>query len=434
MFKNFLIVAVRNITRQKGFSFINIAGLALGLTACLLIGFFVWDEMQYDRFLAGENQVYRVYNQVTGDDGTTELAVTQPVYAGILQHEFPEVEQTTRVMMTAKYKTLFEAGKHKLYEENGFFVDSTFFDVFPLSLIYGHSTRALDDPASIVISQDMAERLFEKENPIGRQIVVNKEPLQVTAVFQNNRRFHLQFNFLRPVAALHIPKERMESWQWQQFYNYVKVKKGTDGRLLESKFQNLINTRSKAFAREGDAHRKPFLQPLRAIHLYSAAFKFDMARRGNITYVNALIIIAGFILVIACFNFVNLATAKSLQRAKEVGVRKTIGAGRKQLIFQFMGETLLLAVISMMVAVALTITFLPWLNQFTNKQISAGLLIHPFVLLLIVLLTLLVGILAGFYPALVLSGFRPVQVLKGTISGDVQPGKIPWLRNGLVVI
>jgi putative ABC transport system permease protein len=173
---------------------------------------------------------------------------------------------------------------------------------------------------------------------------------------------------------------------------------------------------------------------LQDIHLHSAAFKFDIAERGNINYVKALIIIAAFILAIACFNFVNLATAKSLQRAKEVGIRKTIGAGRKQLILQFMGETLLLAAISMIIAVILTVLFLPWLNQFTGKQISPGLFANPLVCLLILTLTMLVGILAGFYPALVLSGFKPIHVLKGTGAENKRPGKIPWLRNGLVVI
>jgi putative ABC transport system permease protein len=170
------------------------------------------------------------------------------------------------------------------------------------------------------------------------------------------------------------------------------------------------------------------------VHLYSSNFKFDPAQRGNITYVNALTIIAIFILLIACFNFVNLATAKSLQRAKEVGVRKSVGADRKQLMLQFIGETILLSFISIIISVALAFILLPWLNEFTGKNISAGLFANPMVIFLMIGLSLVVGILAGFYPALVLSGFKPIKVLKGTITADEEPGKIPWLRHGLVVI
>lgn len=179
--------------------------------------------------------------------------------------------------------------------------------------------------------------------------------------------------------------------------------------------------------------KKPIFQPLEKIHLYSADFKFDFAERGNITYVRALSIIAIFILLIACFNFINLATAKSLQRAKEVGVRKTIGAERKQLIFQFIGETVFLTFISILISIGLTIILLPWLNNFTGKNISFDLFSNPLVLLLFAILTLTVGTLAGFYPALVLSNFKPLKVLKGAVT-DEAAGKTPWLRHALVVV
>ena len=435
MIRNILAVAFRNINRHKGFSFINIAGLTLGLTACLLIGFFVWDEFQYDKFIPEGNRVFRIYNEYSNNEGTNDLAVSPPVFATTLQQDFPEVERTTRVLMQPSYKKLFEAGKIKLYEENGFYADPTFFDVFPLSFKYAISARPLDDHSSIVISQEMAERFFGNENPVGKSITMDKELLQVKAVFQKNRWFHLQFNYLRPMAAANIPADRMNSWGWQQFYNYVKVKKGADPSLLESKFQKTVKIKSQPFNKDGNRTNMPFFQSLKDIHLHSSSFKFDTAgERGNITYVNALIIIACFILVIACFNFVNLATAKSLQRAKEVGVRKTIGADRTQLTFQFLGETFLLATISMIIAIILTLIFLPWLNQFTNKQISSGLFLQPLVILLILMLTLIVGVFAGLYPALVLSGYKPINVLKSSISQVQSPGKIPWLRNGLVVV
>ncbi len=429
----FFKTAFRNIIKHKGFSFINIAGLTLGLTACILIGLFVWDENQYDKFLAGGDQVYRVYEEYTNHDGASTLAVTAPMYATTLQQDFPEVEKTARVLMLPETKTLFEAGNKKLYEESGYYVDSTFFEVFPLAIKHGTSIKALDGIASIALSQEMAERFFGNENPVGKQILMDKVPYQVKAVFEKNPKFHLQFNYLVPITAAQIPAERMQKWGWHQFYTYVKVKKGTNINALQSKFQNEVQQKSKAFHDDAASSDKPFFQSLKDIHLFSADFKFDAAQRGNITYVNALTIIAIFILLIACFNFINLATAKSLQRAKEVGVRKSIGAGRKQLMFQFIGETVLLSFISVLIAVIFSITLLPWLNDFTGKHISVALFINPVMILLFVALIFIVGIIAGFYPALVLSGFKPVKVLKGNISANETAGKIPWLRHGLVI-
>src|SRR3954447_1946201 len=169
MFRNFFKVAFRNIVRHKGFSFINIAGLTFGLTACILIGLFVWDEHQYDRFLTGGDRVYRIYDQYTNNEGTQELAVSSPMFATTLQQDFPEVEKTARVMMLPENKTLFEAGKNKLYEQSGYFVDSTFFEVFPLAFKYGSSAHALDDPSSVVLSEEMAQRFFGNEDPVGKQ-------------------------------------------------------------------------------------------------------------------------------------------------------------------------------------------------------------------------------------------------------------------------
>ena len=433
MLKNFLTTAIRHITRHKGFSFINIAGLTLGLSACFLIGLFVWDEYQYDTFIPGGAQVYRIYDERDIKQGMEKMAVTPPVFATTLRQDFPEVEQVARVMMTAEYKTLFEVGNNKLYEQNGYFVDSTFFGVLPLTFKYGSSAKVLDEPASIVLSDEMAVRLFGNENPVGKQLLIDKLPLRVKGVFVKDVRFHLPFNFLRPLAAVHVPAERMQSWGWQQFFTYVKLKRGTDVHELELKFQKEVKEKSASFAKQRSIALTPFFQPLSAIHLHSADFKFDTAQRGNITYVNALTIIAIFILLIACFNFINLATAKSLKRAKEVGVRKAAGAGRRHLILQFMGETVLLAFISIVLSVILAALLLPWLNQFTGKHISFALFARPVVSLLLIGLTILVGIIAGFYPALVLSNFKPASVLKGNPAGGEQPGRIPWVRHGLVV-
>ena len=433
MLKNFFKVAIRNLSRHKSFSVLNIAGLALAMTTCILIGLFVWDEKQFDKFIPASDQLFRVYNVHTDDEETQNMAVTSPMYATTLLNDFPEVKQAARVMMTAEMKMLFEAGGTKLYESGGLFVDSTFFELFSLPVKYGSLSGALNDPASIVISSSMARRFFGDRDPIAQKILMNKTAYLVKAVFEKDEKFHLQFDFAIPIAAVGLPAERMQRWGWQQFFTYVKLNESADAKSLESKFQRVVKQKAQPFPGENEYEYKPFLQPVKNIHLYSANFKFDNAQRGNIAYVNGLTIIALFIIIIACFNFVNLATARSLQRAKEVGVRKAIGAGRKQLIFQFMGETVLLSMMSIIIAVGLATLLLPWLNEFTDKKISYELMAKPVTILLLFGLALVIGILAGFYPALVLSGFKPVKVLKGNASGAEDAGKTPWLRHSLVI-
>jgi putative ABC transport system permease protein len=434
MFRSYCKTAFRSLTKHKSFSFINIAGLTLGLAASMLIALFVWDEHQYDRFVPGGEDVYRIYDEVTNNQGTENVSVTPPTFAGVLQQAFPTVLATTRVLDQPEHKVLVEADGKQLYEQSGYFVDSTFLSVFPLPFVMGSSAKALDDPSSIVVSREMADRFFGDENPIGRKMLIDKQPVQVRGVFEKNAKFHLQFDYLRPLSAAQIPAEPMQSWQWQQFYTYVSVRKGTDMQALQAGFGHLIEERAYPKIKIQGFTYLPRFQALRDIHLHSASFKFDQAQRGNITYVNALLIIAVFILAIACFNFINLSTAKSLRRAKEVGVRKTIGAGKRQLILQFIGETVLLALISTILAVLLTGLVLPWLNHFTDKAMSLSLLASPATVGLVLLSPFVVGTLAGFYPAIVLSGFDPVKVLKAGVLQGGAPGRIQWLRQGLVVV
>jgi putative ABC transport system permease protein len=430
MIQNFFKLAVRNLARHKGFSFINIAGLTLGLTACLLIGLFVWDERQFDRFVPEADQVYRIYYKSTGAEGTSIIASTPSPFATTLRQEFPEVEVTAR-FKSINAKDLVEANGKKLYEVNGAYADPAFLEIFPLTFQFGSASRALNDPASIILSQEMAERFFGKNDPVGKQVLIENSPLQVKGVFRSNPKFHLPINYILPLSAAGISETDLQNWHWYAFYNYVKLKKGADVASLEPKFQSQVHTKINELKAQGFPVLTPYFQSLNKVHLHSASFKHDIAVRGNITYVNALTAIAVFILIIACFNFVNLATAKSVQRAKEVGVRKTIGASRKGLMIQFIAETVLFAFISIIFSIALTYVFLPWMNQFTEKQIPFEVFANPLLWLLLLGLILAVGILAGLYPALVLSGFKPVRVLKGAVVSDARPG---LLRHGLVVV
>ncbi|WP_242917183.1 ABC transporter permease [Pontibacter liquoris] len=434
MLRNYFKTAYRNLIRHKGFTIINIAGLALGLTACLLIGLFVYDELQYDKFLPEGEQVYRIYDEVSSPDGDETVLPTPPPFATTLDENFPEVEQTVRILMQPfDGQNLVEWGEKRTYEQGEFIADPGFFKIFPLSFKYGSPEKALDDPSSIVVSDKFAQKVFGNIDPVGQKLTVNKQPFLVRGVFESNPKFHMPVNFVLSLKAAEFPPERMKSWGWQQFFTYVKLREGADPSLTQAKFRDIVKKQVDPSTNEPYKY-KPYFQPLSKVYLYSASFKYNLFLKGNITYVKALSIIAIFILLIACFNFVNLATAKSMQRAKEVGVRKAIGASRSQLMQQFLAETLLLTLISVIFAAALTSLVLPSLNAFTGKEMSFNIFSNPQLLLLLLGLTLVVGMLAGFYPALVLSGFNPVRVLKGAVVSDSRIGKVQWLRHGLIVV
>ncbi len=432
MFKNYFKVALRNLYRYKGFSFINILGLAIGITGCLLIGLFVWDEMQYDKFIKDGASVYRLYQQRESDAGVTASANTPPVFAPHLKQQFPEVEGTTRILMWPG-KVLMEKDEVRAYENKGLIADSTFFAMFPLKFLKGDAKTALD-PLSIVITEETAKKYFGEKDPIGQMLKINKTDFAVKAVLASlPEHFHLDFNYVMPMSSAGIPADRMESWGWNQFFTYIKLKDGTNVPLLQNKLQEAVKKQATASG-ETEQPSLPYFQTLQDIHLGSANFEYDIANRGNRTYVKGLSIIAIFVLLIACFNFINLATARSFRRAKEIGVRKVIGADRKQLIFQFTGETILLSLIAIIIAVGATFLILPYLNSFTGKSISFNPFSNPLLAFSILATALAIGILSGIYPALVMSGFQPIRVLKGLKPTGSSSGSSATLRQGLVIV
>ena len=433
MIKNYFKIALRNLRKHPGFSAINIAGLTLGITACLLIGLFVWDEKQFDQFVPNNDLIYRIYDQRTTPQGVENVASVPPMFATTLKKDYPEVDVTARIIMT-QLRALIEFGEKKIYEENGIITESTFFDIFPLKTKYGSVVKALDDPTAIILSEQLSTLFFGKTNPIGKTITLDKQSFQVKAVLaDNDNKFHLKIKYVLPMLWLQLPAERMQSWNWQQFYTYVKLKPGSNVAALQHKFQRQVIREVHPRTKDAGFRLLPNFQPLQKIHLYSSDFKYDNAIRGNILYVKGLSLIALFILLIACFNFINLATAKSLQRAKEVGVRKSIGANRRQLVFQFTIETMMLTLVSVIVAAALALVLLPQLNHFTEKDINPGIFTNPLFVLLLASGCVVIGTLAGFYPALVLSGFKPISVLKGSTTTGKSGGG-DWLRKGLVVV
>jgi putative ABC transport system permease protein len=431
MFRNYLKTAVRNLLRYKGFAMINIASLTIGIIGCMVIGLFVWDEWQFDKKIKDGENIYRIYEERKNENTTSFNAPVPPMYATFLQQHYPEVDQTARILMSVD-KFLIEVGEKRNYEDKGWFVDSSFIKFFSLKLVNGDAATALNVPRSIVISEDLAKKYFDNQDPIDKTVIVDKDTLVVKGVLAKlPDHFHLDFHFLMPMSVTGISKERFEKWTWHQMYTYIKLKPGADAQQLQEKFRAYIKKEIFPTLTQTGSTFMPLFQPLDKIHLYSSDFVYDNSIRGNATYVKALTIIALFVLLIACFNFINLATARSFRRAKEIGVRKVVGAERKQLVLQFISETILLSVLSVLIAAAITFFIVPALNQFTGKSIQFNLFTNPVLAGLILLGGIVVGILAGVYPALVLSGFQPIKVLK---SMKLTGSGTPWLRQALVVI
>jgi putative ABC transport system permease protein len=430
MFRNYLKTTLRNLLRYKGFAAINILSLTIGIIGCLVIGLFVWDEKQFDKNIPGAEHIYRIYEERKDNNATTYNAPVAPVYATFMQQQYPEVDTTARMMMLGSDKFLMEVGDRKAYEEKGKFVDPSFFHLFSLKFTRGDVASALTTPNSVVLNEDLAGRYFGNTDPIGKTIYIDKDTFEVKGVMAGlPSHFHLDFNYLMPIAAAGVPAERMQRWTWHQFFTYIKLKPGADVVQLQNKFQAQAKKQIETIERNSTF--LPFFQPLKDVHLKSADFIYDNAIRGNESYVKGLTIIALFVLVIACFNFINLATARSFRRAKEIGVRKVVGADRGQLILQFISETVLLSVLSMLLAVIATLAIVPALNEFTGKSISFNPVTNPVLGLLLLLAGIVIGTLAGIYPALVLSGFQPIKVLKNMkLSG----GSGSWLRPALVVV
>lgn len=432
MFRNYLKTAIRNLLRYKGFSIINIVGLTIGLTGCMVIGLFVWDEWQYDKNIPGGENIYRVYEQRNDNNSLTHAACVPPAFATFLDKEYPEVDTTARILMS-RDKFLMERNEKKNYEEKGIFVDGSFLQVFPLKFRGGNPATALEAPGSIVLTEELAHRYFGNEDPIGKQIKVDKDDFNVTGVLEAlPSHFHLDFHYLMSLSSAGLPADRMQRWTWHQFYTYVKLKPGADVQQLQDKFQAHVKKEIFPTLTQSGSTFLPFFQQLKDIHLQSSDFIYDNAVRGNETYVKALTMIALFVLVIACFNFINLATARSLRRAKEIGVRKVVGAMRRQLIMQFVGETVLLAFFSLLLSVAATLLLVPSLNAFTGKSIVFNPFTNPLLAVVILAAGIVTGILAGIYPALVLSGFQPVKVLRSMKLTAGKGGS--WLRHALVVV
>ncbi|MFZ1799193.1 MAG: ABC transporter permease [Chitinophagaceae bacterium] len=429
MFKNYFKTAWRNIIRNKAFSIINILGLALGLTCSLLIFLWVRDEQSVDAFHKNGKQLYQVYERSKYDGKIDAGYTTQGLLAQELKKKIPEIQYASAFDYAAAPGTqnTFEAG-NKIKKMTGMFAGADFFNMFSFHLLQGSVKKALSEPSGIAISRQMADNFFgSPEKAIGKTIQFeNKESLNVTAIFENiPANSSLQFDFLRSWTDYIKQNSWVNNWGSTAPQTFVQLRKDANSSKVEAKIKDFIynyQTKTKGLLTE------LALQPFTQRYLYSN-FKNGYIDSGRIEYVRLFSIIAIFILLIACINFMNLATARSSKRAKEVGIRKVVGAMRLSLIVQFIGEAILFTFMSVIIALVLTSLLLPAFNNLTGKHLVLP--IHqPFFYAIIAGLLLLTGLVAGSYPAFFLSSLNPVRVLKGKLQFSWASA---FFRKGLVV-
>ena len=422
MLKSYLTVALRSLRRHRAYSFINIAGLAVGMACVLLIFLYVQDERSYDQYHAKKDRIYRLVTAVDGAsfDG---VAKVPGAWGPATLEDLPGVEAMTRLRFSST--VLVSRGDQRFYEGGGFYTDPAIFEVFSFTMQQGDPATALDDPNGIVLTESLAQKYFLDENPLGQALTFdNQQERTVTGVLADvPANSHFTFTFLLPTAA--EPDSLQYDWVRNQHYTYLLLGANTSPEAVLAQVPAVLTRR---IGEEAATRYTPRLQALTDIHLGSNLWR-EMAVNGNRDYLYLFGAVAFFILLIACINFMNLATARSARRAREVGVRKASGARRSALMQQFLGESILMSGIAVVLAVVLVSLLLPAFNQITGKTLSLAVLMDGRVMPALVGFALFVGLLAGSYPAFVLSAFRPVSVLKGDVAGTSRVG----LRKALVV-
>ena len=438
MYKNYLNTAIRNLGRHKGYSFINVAGLALGMACCILILLWVQDELSYDRYHKNADRLYRVVVKGRMSNREINFSTSPAPLAKALMDEFPEVLQAARFLRS---RNVLIGHQEKQFNE-GFilYTDPNFFDMFSIPLIKGDPQNVLRAPNSLVITQKAALKYFGNQDPVGKTLTFNGQTdFRVTGLAANvpsNTHFHS--DFFASLAS--IPDSRSQNWFSNPYHTYIVLKEESSPGELQAKLPGIITKYMGPIAKKvmgitlqefrssGNAFGY-FLQPVIGIHLHSD-LEYELEPNGSFVYVCIFSLIALFILVIACINFMNLATARSASRAKEVGVRKVLGSDRWMLIQQFLTESVLLSLLSLALAVGIVVLLQPVFNSLSGKHLDiaayGGRVLLPGLLAVI----LLAGIFAGSYPAFFLSAFKPVSVLRGIVKTG---RKSAGLRNGLVV-
>jgi len=429
MLRNYLLTAIRHLWRHRIFSFLNIAGLTIGMSACFLVFLYVRFELSYDGFHSKADRIYRMVTDIKTPNENLPIDITSPPMAINVGQEFPEVEKVVRF---SPQSILFRRGEIKFQEDHMAFADSTFFKLFDFPLLRGDAATALKDPWDVVLSETAAKRYFGKQDPIGQHLILTdgNNIGTVTGVMKDMpENTLLKADVLVALTTFKAGDSTYDK-DWGNFvvYSYLLLRPGANAGMLEKKFPAFLEARIGSEMQKSQRNYRLSLEPLKDVYLHSHRSLQD---EGNIHNVYIFSIIGGFILLIAAINFVNLTTARSTERAKEVGIRKVIGAGRGQLTGQFLGESLVLVFLAFVLSALLITLLIPAFNGLAGKTVSTGLFEHPGQLLALLGIAAGVGLLAGVYPALVLSAFKPIKVLKGRFVGS---GKGFLLRQSLVVL
>jgi len=438
MIKNYFKIAFRNLWKNKGFSAINIVGLAIGLATCLMMLFYVADELSYDKFNTKADRIYRVDGDIKFGGNHFVLAQSPDPMGPTLKNDFPQVEQYVRFRNNGGF--LVKKGTQNISEDKVIYADSSLFDVFTFPMIDGDPKTALVEPKSVVITETTAKKYFNSTDVVGKNLLINDtDNFKITGVIKDiPLQSHFNFDFFVSLSTL--PESRQNNWVSNNFNTYILLKKGADPKKLQSQFgamvikylgpqvQQIMNISMDQFTKNGD-YDTYNLMPLTSIHLHSNK-SGELGINGNIEYVYIFSFIALLILLIACVNFMNLSTARSSNRAKEVGVRKVLGSLKKNLVTQFLIESILICFIGLLLAIIIVLLMLPYFNQLSGKQFSPAVFSNPWLFPALIGLMVVVGVIAGSYPAFFLSSFKPIDVLKGKLAKGFKNSP---LRSGLVV-
>ena len=430
MIKNLLLIALRNLKKDFWYSLLNILGLTIGITFSLFLIFYVKDELSYDKHHKNSDRIFRIVSYIQEKDKNTDWTLTQLPLGPTLQKDYPEVEQQVRFM--GRERTLFRNGTKEFYETKAYYVDSTIFKVFTHKFVEGNAATALNAPFDIVISKTLAKKYFGNTSAVGKTLKSVYDTYNVTGVIEDvPQNSHIRYDMLISIStAIRNFPVGPESWGNFNYFTYVLLKPGTRAQAFNKKLDDVYKKYGEKLFQQFQVSMQYGLQPIRDIHLHSK-LQLEPEELGNMSYIWIFSSVAFFMLLIACINYMNLTTARSARRAKEIGIRKVTGSSRKQLVAQFLGESLLTSLLAVIFSILLMLLLLPMFNGISGKTFSMRNMIEPSNLLLLGSIIIFTGLIAGSYPAFYLSAFKPVGILKGALSKA--SGNI-GLRRTLVVL
>jgi len=438
MFKNYLKIALRNLVKQKGYTLINVLGLTIGIISVFLILIFIDSETHYDQHHDDYQNLYRVATTININGEILELATSPPGLAYRLKSDFGEIEEVTRLSMFLMVdKNILEIGEKQFFESKGYFADSTYFRLIKYDFIYGNQETSLDGPQKIVVSEILYNKFFDGEDPIGKSITISnnhgKTDYQITGVYTESKyNSHVNPQFICSMNSGTVGKFIYNSDELAGnnfLYTYIKLVPGTKAESFNSKFPDFLNKHLGDVMKEGTLYKEHYLQNVSDIHLHSALMA-EADTNSNAKYIYMLLSIAVFILVIACINFMNMATAQSAHRAREIGVRKVFGAFKSSLVYQFLGEAAVITFFSILLSIVGIYLVLPFFNHLVGRNLVIDLTSNIQQLGLIIVLGVITSFLAGSYPAFYLSSIKTINVVQG-LQKKSKGGFI--IRKGLVV-